>query len=156
MHPSGFNQVIVIVAFPFILLSTILHICSDIAWSKEPFRILSFFLFYFFCFSPFFDWLISFFSFLFSWSTFITQGKRSLFFFFFSFFFLGKILLFFLPMVRLEISTLSQGYGQKFWFGSNGLRMAGHDACQGICLASGPRIRECPKLFPWHAYDNDD
>ncbi|KAG5068822.1 hypothetical protein JHK85_001199 [Glycine max] len=37
-------------------------------------------------------------------STFITQGKRS---------FFRKILLFFLPMVRLEISILGKGYGQN-------------------------------------------
>jgi len=49
MHPSGFNQVIVTVAFPFLLLLTILHICLDIVWSKEPFCIF-FFLFYFFSF----------------------------------------------------------------------------------------------------------
>jgi len=50
MHPSGFNQVIVTVTFPFFLLSTILHVCSDIVWSKETFHIIFsfsiFFLFY--------------------------------------------------------------------------------------------------------------
>ena len=48
MHPSGFNQVIVTITFPFFFLLTILHICSDIVWSKEPFCIFFFLSFLFF------------------------------------------------------------------------------------------------------------
>jgi len=44
--------------------------------------------------------------------------------------------------------------GLRFWL--KGLQKARHGVCQGICLASGSGISECPILFPWHAYNNDD
>jgi len=117
---------------------------SDIVWSKEPFYFFSFFLFYFLLL--FFNlWLVDFL--LFFWRTFITPGKRS---------FFWKILLFSLPRVRLEISIPGQGYGQNVDVWLQVLQMARHDVCRDICLASGSGIRECPKSFPWHAYDDDD
>ena len=94
--------------FPFFLLLTMLHIVQTLLGVKDPLCIYFFLLYFFlFCFCPIFDWLTFFLSFFFFlWSTIITQGKIS-------FFFFGKIFLFFLPMVRLEISILGQGYGQN-------------------------------------------
>jgi len=46
-------------------------------------------------------------------------------------------------------------YGELgFWL--KACRMVGHDICQGIGLANGSGIKECPILFPWHTCNNDD
>jgi len=34
--------------------------------------------------------------------------------------------------------------------------MARHDVGQVVCFTGGSGIRECPKSFPWHAYDDDE
>jgi len=78
MHPSGFNQVIVTISFLFAFDNVAR--CLDIVWFKE--NISVFIIFFFIAFlQSLIGWPSSFpFSFLFFWSTFITQGKRSLFF----------------------------------------------------------------------------
>ena len=104
LHPLGFNQVIIAFLLYFFSFDNYAH-CLDIVWSKEPLFLLFYFpsLFFNLWFDySFFSFL--FFFFLFFWRTSLTQGKRS---------FSSKILLFFLPRIRLEISILGQGYDQK-------------------------------------------
>ena len=104
MHPSGFNQVIVNISFLFAFDNSA-H-CLDIVWYKEtsPYFFLFIFYFSFLLFSNL--WLVDFllfFSFLLT-HTYNPKEKEASF---------GKILLFFLPRIRLEIFILGQGYGQK-------------------------------------------
>jgi len=74
--------------FPFFFLLTILHIVQTLSGTKKSLYLLYYFylfIYFLFFFSSFLQsligWLSSFpFSFLFFWSTFITQGKRSIFF----------------------------------------------------------------------------
>jgi len=132
--------------FPFFsyLLVTILY-CSNIVWSEDfsvyffcflPIFDLEFF--FLFCFLPIFDW-----EFLFLLSSDFWSGT---FFFFFFVFFQGRGWTF-SPWVKV--------YGELgFWL--KACRMAGHDVCQGVGLASSLGIKECPTLFPWHVCNNDD
>jgi len=49
---------------------------------------------------------------------------------------------------RMEILFLGQGL---WWFevlAQKACRTAEHDICQGVGLASGSGIKECPILFP--------
>ena len=94
---------------------------------------------FFFCFLLIFD-LELYFSFVFF------QSLIRNFFSFFFVFFRGRGWTF-SPWVKV--------YGELgFWL--KACRTAGHDICQGVGLASGSGIKECPTLFPWHACNNDD
>jgi len=67
-----------------------------------------------------------------------------------------EIPLFLLPRARMEIIILGQGL---WWFevlAQKACITTGRDVCQGVGLASGSGIKECPTLFPWHACNNDD
>jgi len=106
-------------------------------------RELSFFLF---CFLPIFDRELSFsLLFLKHICSFIVNGS-----------FLGDP---FVPSSEGKDGFLSwvKVYGR--WveiLARKACRKAGHDVCQGIGLASGSGIRECPTSFPWHSCNNDD
>ena len=133
--------------------------CSDIVWSKDLYV-------YLFCFLPIFDRE---FFFLFC---FLPMSNRELSFSFVFFRSLIENFLFFLLFLKRVSSSIvsdssflgdptipsSEGTdgnshpGSRFmasWdFGSRLYRMAGHDICQGVGLASGSGIKECPTLFP--------
>jgi len=143
---------------PTTFLYILLLLSSDL-WSGN-FLFLSFaflqsligkfsFFFLFFCFPPIFDWGFSLFLLLFE-AHLQLNSKWS-----FSFFW--EILMFFLLRVRIKNSypwSRFMAEGLRFWL--KRLRKARHGICQGIYLASGSEIRECPTSFPWHAHNNDD